>query len=117
MMELQAFPILFLVIFPSSVYLWSILLVDSGFIHDVARMPWEVRLAGRVAGLDRSGRRRGALVVTIACLAFVNFPVAGVLVRPYGLVTSVAAATYVVVELAWLLRIRLAVRRIDRREP
>ena len=114
-LDLQTIPFLFLMCFPLSVYVWSVLLIEGGFVRVVPEMPWEFRLAARMTSAKR---REGLAAMSVAGplipLAIINCPVPFFLVGLYGAVGSIAAAAYVVVHLLWLARIRRAIRRINR---
>lgn len=113
--DLQAGGLVFVLFFPTSVFLWSILLIGSGFVRDIPAMPWELQLSAHIAGADRSeGSSPMAVPIALLCLALFNVVPLGLLVRPYGPVSWVAAVVYVVVQSLWLLRIRRAGQRINR---
>ena len=112
-LDLQTFLFLFLVCFPLSVYLWSVLLVGGGFVRSIPEMPWEFRLAARITGAKRSeGFAAMAVAGPLVLLAIINSPVLFAIAGPYGLIGFLAAVSYVAVQLLWLARIRRAIRRI-----
>jgi len=114
-LDLQTIPLLFLFCLPLSVWLWSMVLVASGFVRNIPDMPWELRVAARVVGSDSGGGPSGlAVPVDLFCLAIVNSPVVFAFIGPYGPISEVAAATYVAVQVCSLVRVRRAVRRVDR---
>jgi hypothetical protein len=112
---LQIFGYLFLVLLPLSIWLWSMVLVGSGFVRSIPEMPWEFRLAARVTGPGRGDASSPlAVPVTLCCLALVNLSAPLILVGPFGPLSSVGAVAYLVAQLLWLARIRRAVRRAER---
>ena len=121
-MDLQPFWAFFLILcLPTSVYLWAGFLVANGSVRSLPAMPWEFRLAARASGAKRDEGRSGPVWGRfdwvwglLFLLAFVNLVPLALLVRPYGPISFVSAAAYLLAQLCWLARIRRAVRRINR---
>jgi len=113
--DVQAIVFLFLVAFPLSICLWAVILIGGGGVRSVAAMPPEFRLAASATGADSGQGPSGpAVPVTLFFLVVCNIVPVGLLVRPYGPISWVAAVVYVVVQSLWLVRIRRAVQRINR---
>jgi hypothetical protein len=108
---LQVAWFLYLVCLPISICLWAILLVGVGAVNSVERMPWELQLAARIAVDGKYEGPSWTVVPAAICfLVFANLPVPLIVLGPYGLDGSIAAVLYVLVEAAWLVRVRRAIR-------
>jgi hypothetical protein len=117
-MEVPAVLYLFFFCFPISVCLWSVSMVAGGYVDSVPPMPWEFRLAVRVTGARRAeGFAPMAVPGPLLLLGFANLPLPFFLVGSYGLIGSISAAAYVMAQLLWLMRIRRANRRANRKQP
>jgi hypothetical protein len=113
--DLQPLAFIFLFFFPVSCFVWSIMLIAAGRVRSLPDMPWEFRLAARVVGADKT-ESYSPLTAPVDgfFLALVNVVPLGLLVHPYGPISWVGAVVYVVVHVLWLVRIRRALRRVNR---
>ncbi len=109
-MEVSSY--LLVICFPVSVWLWCVILLGAGKVHDLNAMPWEFRAAARIAGMQKAVASSDVNVFGVAVLlAFVNLPLFALLVGPYGLIGPVALAVYAAAMAGWLIRIRRALAR------
>lgn len=99
-----------LALLPVTMCLWAILLVGVGAVRSVSQMPWEFQLAARLAvDTKYEGPPWTVVPAAIIFLAFFNLPVPFAIFGPYGLEGPLAAVTYVLAQLGWLLRLRKAI--------
>jgi hypothetical protein len=113
--DLQVSALLFLLCFPASVVLWSVVLTGSGFVRNVAAMPRDFRLGLRFVDADKTGIVSPMTVPTgLFCLVVSNGTIPFLLKGQYGATSAALAIAYVVLQLLWLERIRRAAERSRR---